>query len=180
MSLRGSIYRRMRCQSRKQARQLIRQRRVELPPLARAWMMEAEPFGVEELSPQRGDGSAQFRVRDRLIAPAAINLVAHDRMLEPSEMHSDLMRAPGLDLNIKQREPLEASPHAIERERGPARTHHSHARPVARVARKRLLDPPLVLAHPSVHERDVRFEDRACAKLIRELLVRLFGLGDDE
>src|SRR5205085_2732680 len=114
MSLRGSIYRRMRCQSRKQARQLIRQRRIELPPRARRWMMEAEPFGVEELPPRRGDGSAQFRVRDRLIAPAAINLVAHDRMLEPSEMHSDLMRAPGLDLNIEQRESIIPPTHAID------------------------------------------------------------------
>ena len=64
-------------------------------------MTEAEPFGVQELPAERGDGGAQFRIGNRLITPAAVNLVADDRMLEPREMHSDLMRAPRLDLHVE-------------------------------------------------------------------------------
>src|SRR5437764_1339310 len=139
-------------------------------------MAETELFGVKELPPQRGDGGAQLRVWDRLIASAAVHLIADNWMLEPRKVDSDLMRATRLDLNVEQREPFVAAAHAIERERGSPAAHHGHARPVARVARERMLNPPLLRAHPSMRERHVRFEDLARAKLIGQMLVRLFGL----
>src|SRR5215216_5765158 len=122
-------------------------------------MVEAEAFGVQELAAQSTDARAQGGVWERLVAAAAVGLVADDRVLDPGEVDAYLVRAAGLDLHVQQREAREALPHAPERERRPPAPHDGHARAVARVARQGLLYlPPLLFRH-AVDERDVRLED---------------------
>src|SRR5215216_4890358 len=143
-------------------------------------MVEAEAFGVQELAAQSTDARAQGGVWERLVAAAAVGLVADDRVLDPGEVDAYLVRAAGLDLHVEQREAREALPHAPEREGRAAAAHDGHARPVARVARERLFDPPPLLARHAVGERDVRLEDRARAELLRQTLVRPRGLRDGD
>src|SRR5215207_4537193 len=161
-------------------RELGRERGGEAEPLAGGRVVEAEPLGVEELAAEGGDARAQRRVGERLVAAAAVGLVADDRVLEPGEVDAYLVRAAGLDLHVEEREAREALPHAPEREgRAPA-AHDGHPRAVARVAGERLFDLPALLARHPVRERDVGLEDRARAELVREALVRAGGLGDDD
>src|SRR5947209_5423279 len=95
-------------------------------------------------------------------------------------MHPDLVRSPRLNLNVQKREPLVTLAHAVKRERGSASANNSHARAVARVARDGLVNASSILLDATMNERDVGFENFTTAKLIRQILMRGFGLGDDD
>src|SRR5438034_11737508 len=62
-------------------------------------------------------GSAKFS-RKSFEGTLGIHLVAHNRMPDRVEMHADLMRAAGLDLDLEQRESLEFFQHPIGCQRG--------------------------------------------------------------
>src|SRR5437763_11356541 len=94
-------------------------------------------------------------------------------------MHSDLVRSSRFNLNVKKREPLVTLAHAIERERGAASTNNGHACAVARVARDCLVNAPRVLLNSTMNERNVGFENFTPAKLVCQILVRSFSLGDN-
>jgi hypothetical protein len=85
---------------------------------------------------------AESRILDRIVAAATIRLITHHRMFQPREMHADLMCPSRLELNIEQRETIERTSHAIERQRIASATHDRHARAIARIARERLIDLP--------------------------------------
>src|SRR6266849_4493353 len=92
-------------------------------------------------------------------------------------MHANLVSPSGLQFDVEQREPFEASTNSINRKRWPAATDDRHSRAVTRIARDRLIDFAGFLFHLSANERDVRLEHSARAKLIREMLVGCFCLG---
>ena len=74
---------------------------------------------MEKLAIEGGNGGAQARVLYSAVAPSTVNFIADDWMLEPFKVNSDLVRAPGLDLDIEQRQAVVAPPHVVERERVP-------------------------------------------------------------
>ena len=71
-------------------------------------MTKTELRCVQKLSIQLRNRAADLWIRNSLIASATIDFIADDRMLEPGEVHANLMRASGLQLNVKQRKPIEA------------------------------------------------------------------------
>jgi len=98
-------------------------------------------------------------------------------MLHPREMHTDLMRPPGFQLHIQQRESIERTPHTIQRQRIPPATHDRHARPVRTITRQRLIDLSCVRKHAPMDQRQVRLVNSPIAKLIRQILERGFSLA---
>ena len=76
-------------------------------------MPEAEFLRVQKLSIECANAGAQTRILDRVIASTAIRFIADDWMLQPREMHTNLVRPTRLQLNIQQREAIERTPHAI-------------------------------------------------------------------
>src|SRR3982751_1184528 len=135
---------------------------------------------MQELAMEPGEQGAHPHVRHSFVAPAAIDCVAHDRMLEPLQVHSDLVSPAGLNLDVEEGESVVMTTHAIDGERGASPRHNTHAGAVARVARDRLLDASRLLSDLTVHERDVGFENFTGAKLVREIFVRGLRLGDDD
>ena len=103
-------------------------------------MREREFLGVEELAVQTANARAETCILNRVITPAAVSLITHDGMFQPREVHSDLMCSPGLKLNIQKRKSIEPASHSVERQSLATAAHNSHARPVRRIARQRLID----------------------------------------
>src|SRR5664279_6455192 len=77
-------------------RQVARQLAEELDAASVDRMREAEPLGVQEL-PAQPD----------LPARHAVHRIAEDRMPDGGEVHADLVRAPGLELEAQQARALE-------------------------------------------------------------------------
>src|ERR1700754_428168 len=111
-----------------------------------------------------GNPGAHLSIGHGLVTPAAVSGVAHYRMLQPLQMHPDLVRPSGLDLHVEQGESFITTAHTVKRERGAPSPHDGHARPIARVARNRLLNASRLLFDAAVNERDIGFEDFAQAK----------------
>ena len=143
-------------------------------------MAKAESLGVKKLPPERVDCGARVRIRHSLITTLAVRFVAHDRVFQPCQVNSDLVRAPRLDLYVEQGESLITLPDAVKRKRRARATHNGHARPRGRVTPYGLVYPPAVLRDEAVDERDVRFENLARPKLIRKILMHVFGFRDDD
>src|ERR1051325_8607817 len=101
-------------------------------------------------------------------------------MLQPAQMDSDLVRPSALDFDIKERKSFVSCAHAVEREGLTPAAHNRHARAIARVARDGLLYAPCVFRDAPVNKSNIGFEDFARAKLVCQLLVRLFILGDKD
>src|SRR5918992_5244951 len=79
---------------RQEAVELRRERRPRLERRAREGMREGEPRSVEELTAQRRLGDA-------------VDGVTHDRQADRGEMHSNLMRAPRLEVDSEERVAVE-------------------------------------------------------------------------
>ena len=122
---------------------------------------------MQKLSIQLRNRAADLWIRNSLIASATIDFIADDRMLEPGEVHANLMRASGLQLNVKQRKPIEAFSISVQRQGDPASADDRHACSVARIAGNRLIDFAAPVFDLSMHQCDVGFENFPCAKLIR-------------
>jgi hypothetical protein len=67
-------------------------------------MSETKARSVEKLAAERW----KFCFFDNKIRSSAIKSVANDRVLEGGEVHADLMRAPCVELDFKQRGGAEA------------------------------------------------------------------------
>src|SRR5437764_1370688 len=120
------------------------------------------------------------RTLARIHCATPVSLVADDGVLHPSEVHANLMRPPRLYLYAEQREPMEATAHAPERQRRAPAATDGHARPVARVARDGLFHFSLLLPHDAVYESNVGLEDRARAELLGKIFVRTRRLRHDD
>src|SRR4051794_24286256 len=82
-----------------------------------------------------------------------------DWMTDRREMNADLMRAPGLEVDLEQRPRCEALANPVARDRRPSGWDDGHARIVAWVATDRRLDAPVLSRHLAVHEREIGFLD---------------------
>src|SRR5690242_11257420 len=102
-------------------------------------MSEGELLGVQKMSAEVAHTRANLRVLDRVVTSRAVRLITNNRMLQPREMNTDLVRAAGFQFNVEQREPIELLPHAIQRKCAASAAHNSHARAVRRIARQRLI-----------------------------------------
>src|SRR5688572_21189446 len=66
-------------------------------------MRESEPRGVQRLPVESLDGRPQRRRCSRgQLAPSAVHGIADDRIPDVREMHTDLMRAAGLETNPRE------------------------------------------------------------------------------
>src|SRR2546421_12494824 len=78
-----------------------RQTSSEFQLFTRAWMTKAELLRMKELTMQFRNAAANFCIRHSLVTPAAIDLISHNRVLKPSEVHANLMRTSCLQFDIK-------------------------------------------------------------------------------
>src|SRR6266571_2038278 len=163
----------------KEVCELVWQRNAETHGRVCARMAEPKLFSVKTLAAQLANFSPQLCLGNSIVAPTAVNLIAHNRMFQPRQVNPNLMRPPRFQLNIKQREPVVSFANPIDRKSRAAAAHHSHAYAIARIASNGLIDLPGALNENSVDQRNVRLKDFARAKLIREFLVSVFGLGDN-
>src|SRR5262244_3654081 len=108
-------------------------------------MTKLKPFRVQELTSQFSDGGSDSSVLHGLVAAAAIDFVTYYRVFYPGEMHSNLVCSSGLDLDVKQGEPVVTMTHAVQRKRRPAAINHRHAGAINRVACQWLIDATAVL-----------------------------------
>src|SRR5262249_41189534 len=129
-------------------------------------MGKSELLCVQEPAVETANACAESRVLNRIITPGAVSFITYDRMLQPREMHSDLMCSSGFKLHIEKRETIEPFPHAVERQRIAPAAHNSHARPVPRITRQRLIDLSGICLHSPMHQRHVRLEHGSIPKLI--------------
>ena len=109
----------------------------------------------DELQAPRVQEQALEPVRALARRPRAVHHVARDRVTERGEMHADLVRAPGDQVQLQERPRGEALPDAIARDRGSPVGHHGHPLAVLRVAPDRRLDPPDGRGHRALDQRQV-------------------------
>lgn len=81
--------------------EVIRQRRDKLHPLTAGGMTKTEPFGVQKLTLQFADRRSQSDVLNSFIAAPSIDFIANNRMLQPREMHANLVRAASFQFNVE-------------------------------------------------------------------------------
>lgn len=153
---------------------------MELYTLAGLRMCEGELFGVQKVPSEVANVRAQFCVLNRVVAAGAVHFVGNNRVLDPREMHANLVGAACLQLDVEQRKTIEPPVDAIQRQRAATATQNRHARPIRRVTRKRLIDAARIRRDSSMDQRDIRLEHRTRAKLIRKILERGIRLRNDQ
>ncbi len=118
-------------------------------------------------------------VAGHVATDAAVERIADDRMADRAQMHADLVRAAGMDRDLRQRHRrIEMFGSNDPRHRLAASSRaRRHLLSIARIAPDRRVDPSSRL-HDAPDERDVFLLDLAIVKLPRELFVRGVVLGD--
>src|SRR5690242_21337976 len=102
-------------------------------------MRERQAGRVERHAAEAADGLGERGIPGRRAA-SPVGLIAEQRMPEGSQMHTDLMRAPGLEPALEERDPRRAAaealqdPKAGDRPLAPSLLHDRHANARARVA----------------------------------------------
>ena len=81
-----------------------RQGSAQFDPSAGAWLGEAKPCGMEKIAAER----RQKDLADRQLRCRAVERVAHDRMMKGGEVHADLVRAAGVQLDLNERRCIDA------------------------------------------------------------------------
>ena len=114
---------------------------------------------------------------------AAVQRVADDRMADRAQVHADLMRAAGVNRDLRQRQhaaEVLGADDARDRRAAAARARRlrRHLLPVRRIAADRRVDAASG-QHLAPDEREVFLLDLAVGELARQLLVRRVVLGDD-
>src|SRR5215471_9034236 len=159
------------------ALQIVRQRARELHLPLLDGMREHESGGMQERTRQVRDGA---QIAGHTPVDAAVQGIADDWMADCAQMDADLMRASGMNRDVRQRED-DAELLGLDDARdrfAAAPGLRRHLLPVARVASDRLVDPSSRLNF-SPDERDVFLLDFPIVKLPRQLLVRGVVLRDD-
>src|SRR5713226_8486945 len=110
-------------------------------------------------------------------------------MLQRREVHSNLMRAPGVELDFHQRRAVDLCEGTPVRARFarmrdvravPRFALCRHARAMDGVAPDGQLDSAALLSENALHERDIRFLDGPLAKSLAKFRVRRVVLGDQD
>ena len=156
--------------------QVRRKRRLELHAAAVGRMREGQSQRVEERPLESKHGQ---EIGGDALARAAVRGVAHDRMADGAQVHANLMRAPGRDRDLAQRD---AAQMLRPRDAGDRRPRPPGARrhllPVVGVAPDRQVDPASGL-HDAPDQRHVFLVHLAVLELLRQRLVRRIVLRDD-
>ena len=79
--------------------QLPGERGSHVDPFAGVRLRKAQTGGMEKIAAERG----QLRFFDTQLAGGTVEGVADDRMLERGEVHTNLMRAAGVELDFDER-----------------------------------------------------------------------------
>ncbi len=143
-------------------------------------MGERKPFGVEEKATHGDDGIADMDVGDGVVTALVIDLVADDRVIDITHMNADLVRTAGLDLDVEQRKLGVTLTHFPDCDGTAACAGDLHPQTVVLVAADRGLDLATILLGRAVDESDVRFENQAFAKLLRQGLMHFVIFGDHD
>src|SRR5690606_8714974 len=163
---------------REQLLEVGRQRRLRDDLLAGP--LELQPRGVQGLAPEAFEHLAQALVRARRNRmPAAVQRVADQRMPSPGEVHADLVRAAGLELDAYISVRAEAAQHAIARDGRLAVLAHGHAQAIDRVTPDRRVDGTAAGQH-AVTDGEITARDGALAHEPDELRVRFERLRDEQ
>src|SRR5437016_5946135 len=124
-------------------------------------MGKSQIRGMQEISIERAVFLHEFPA-----AAFAVNIIADDRMPDGTEMHSNLMCAPGFDLHLKKRKTTEMFRYSIFRvRRSSLRFARSHFRARRWMAPHGQLDSPRVALKFPVNESDVGFLDLSILEL---------------
>src|SRR5258705_11149746 len=103
-------------------------------------MRKPKLLSVQELPVETANTGAESCVLDCVVPAAAVSLITYDRMFQPCEMDSDLMRSAGLELNVEECKTIESPSHTIQCQCITTGTHDSHARAVRGIPRQWLID----------------------------------------
>ena len=134
---------------------------------------------MEEKAVQALDGLPDRNIGDGFIAARIVGFVTDDWMIDVGQMHADLMRAAGFDLDLNERKFFKPLFYLPQTERVPAVRPDRHFRPVVFFAGDRRVDGAAVRFDLAVNERQIPFINRPVVKLFAQGLVRLFVLGHD-
>jgi hypothetical protein len=129
---------------------------------------------MEKMAAERFNPRLDPRVSNGVLAALPVGRIPHDGVAYVRHMHSYLVRAPRLYLDLEQRKFSVQLGNLEYRMSGAARPspQHRHARAVAMAAPYARFDLAASLGHTTVDERDVKLEDEPVSELIRELLMR--------
>ena len=148
--------------------QIVGQWRDEFHPPLIARMMEDQAGGMQKWSLESLNGAD---VAGHAAMDAAVHRVADDRMSNRAEVYADLVRSPGVDRDLTQRQSRQVMCARNARHRVPCvPCTRGHLLPVDGVPSDRGVDAAPRL-HNAPHERDVFLLDLAVVELPRELLM---------
>src|SRR5262245_11911814 len=150
-----------------------RYRRGEFDRFPESGMDEGQAGGVQGVAVEH----------NRRAQPGlAIHAVAHDRMAERGEMHTNLVGTPRLQMKLEQREVGEPLEHPIagDRSLAPPGRSDSHLHAVARVAADRYIDNAFGGAHAAVNDGEIAARNGPRGELGHQVVVRGLRLGDHQ
>src|SRR2546427_9440097 len=102
----------------------------------------------------------------RRVGGSAVKAVAYHWVADAGEVHADLVRAAGADLDFEQRAISETPQHAILAPGLAAlRPPRRHAHAPHRIARDRFLDPPMLRLDHAVDQSKIGLADTAGGEL---------------
>jgi hypothetical protein len=157
------------------------QRSAQLDPFPGARLGEAEPGGVKKIATERG----KRKLADPQLRGGAIERVANDRVVKRGKVDTNLVGAPGVELNLDKRSGADAGEHVPVRAsfagigQGGG-TAGGHAEAAFRVARDGQVDAAAVPLQKTVNESDVGLLDGAAAEGFAETGVRGVVFGDED
>jgi len=161
--------------------EILRQWRAEIDPGAAARLREAEFGGVEEIAVQRG----QRDFSNAKLRGCAVERVTNDGVAKSGEMHADLVRAAGVELNFEERGGIDAGEDApvgagfasvAENDAAAG----GHAGATLGVAGDGEVNGAAIFFQKALHESDVGFLDLALAKGFAESGVSGVIFGDED
>src|SRR3954469_2727911 len=155
-------------EQRQEVPQLRRQRRRKLHAVACARVHECKLRRVQKLATETASLALHRRIAHHVIATAAVQGIADDRVADVRQVNANLMCASGLDLHAQQSEfgiTLGYFKDRMCRAPGSA-AQHGHARAVVWAASQARFDLTARLGNATVSERDVELEDLAVAELL--------------
>src|SRR6185437_244313 len=153
--------------------QILRQRRAKVDRVPSDRVAKHQPRRVQEVT-------ARWQPHQPASPAPAVGVVAHDRMADRSEVHPDLVRAPGVQMRpreiggVEACEPDEISP------RRPSSTDDRHALSVSRISGNWSLDREPILPQMSPREDRVPPTDAPRGQCRTEGAVRPVSLGHEQ
>jgi hypothetical protein len=112
---------------------------------------------------------------------APVEGVSHDRVPDGGQMYADLMSPTRQRAHLKQCGIVMALEHAeLGDGRSTAAFPDGPALTILHIPAERSFDATLVLLHPSVHQRKIRFLDGAILELSNERVIGRVALGEED